>query len=154
MTRDKTSNTKGILNNTFNQGSDPLPQRGPINMAKLDLWVHHMFSRIMNLRNLNFFHEICRLLWSVLKVAFFQKVQCVFQISKKIYSKKLSWTWNLNFKLRIVFWKIFLEIWRKIKKTNRTFWKKATFSGGIYTRLFQIEKLYEQIHQLAISWLF
>ena len=29
------------------------------------------------------------------------------QISKKKYSKKLSWTWNLNFKLRIVFWNIF-----------------------------------------------
>ena len=37
MTRDKTSNSKGILNNTFNQGSEPLPQRGPINMAKLDI---------------------------------------------------------------------------------------------------------------------
>ena len=49
------------------------------------------------------------------------------QISKKKYSEKLSWVWNLNFpknnskvfllgnlnfKLRIVFWNIFLEIWR------------------------------------------
>ena len=51
-----------------------------------------------------------------LKVAFFQKVRFVFQISPKKYSKKLSWAWNLkkflliwadisNFKLRIVFWK-------------------------------------------------
>ena len=44
---------------------------------------------------------------------------------------------NLNFKLRIVFWNIFfwdLEIW----KTNRTFWKKATFSIGINKRAFSI----------------
>ena len=27
---------------------------------------HHMFSRILNLRNLNFFKEICCLLWTVL----------------------------------------------------------------------------------------
>ena len=34
----------------------------------------------------------------LLKVAVFQKVQCVFfQISKKKYFKELSWTWNLNF---------------------------------------------------------
>ena len=35
----------------------------------------------------------------ILKVAFFQKVRFVFQISqspKKIISKKLSWAWNLN----------------------------------------------------------
>ena len=35
-----------------------------------------------------------------LKVSFFQKVRFVFlnlQISKKKYSKKLSWAWNLNF---------------------------------------------------------
>ena len=31
-----------------------------------------------------------------LKVAFFQKVRFVFQISKKNYSKSLSWAWNLN----------------------------------------------------------
>ena len=37
MTSDKTSRNKGILNNTFNQGSEPLPHRGPINMAKLDI---------------------------------------------------------------------------------------------------------------------
>ena len=41
-----------------------------------------------------------------LKVAFFHKMRFVFQISKspkKQFSKKLSWTWNLNFKSRIVF---------------------------------------------------
>ena len=32
----------------------------------------------------------------VLKVAFFQKVRFVFQISKKVYSKSLSRAWNLN----------------------------------------------------------
>ena len=32
----------------------------------------------------------------VLKVAFFQKVRFVSQISKKNYSKSLSWAWNLN----------------------------------------------------------
>ena len=64
------------------------------------------------------------------KSVFFQKVRFGFlnlQISKKKYSKKLSWAWNsnfppitlycywrknLNFKFRIVFWNIFLEIWR------------------------------------------
>jgi len=80
------------------------------------------------------FRPVMRYVWSklklcaqkILKVAFFQKVRCVFQISKspkKNFSKNVSWTWNLNFKLRIVFWNIFfgdLEIW----KTNRTFWKK------------------------------
>ena len=30
------------------------------------------------------------------KVAFFQKVRFVCQISPKNYSKKLSWAWNLN----------------------------------------------------------
>ena len=34
---------------------------------------------------------------------------------------------NLNFKFRIVFGIFFLKLWRS-KKTNRTFWKKATFS--------------------------
>ena len=65
---------------------------------------------------------------SILKVAFFRKCDEIFsdlQISKKKYSKKLSWAWNLNFppitvycnwrenlnfKLRIVFWSIFF--WR------------------------------------------
>ena len=59
-----------------------------------------------------------------LKVAFFQKVRFVFQISKsqKKYSKKtilslkfkfpannskVFWAGNLNFKFRIVFWNIF-----------------------------------------------
>ena len=65
---------------------------------------------------ITWFHEIripnFHVLWTTSKKdeakgGFFQKVQCVFQISKKIYSKKLSWTWNLNFKLRIVFWNIF-----------------------------------------------
>ena len=32
-----------------------------------------------------------------IKVAFYQKLRFIFQISKKIYSKSLSWTWNLNF---------------------------------------------------------
>ena len=32
-----TSKTKGILNNTFNQGMDPLPHKGPINIAQLDV---------------------------------------------------------------------------------------------------------------------
>ena len=74
----------------------------------------------------------------MLKVAFFQKVWCVFQISKKNYSKSLSWTWNLNFPPITVnnkfkfqaqdsnmeyFYFGDLEIW----KTNRTFWKKDTF---------------------------
>ena len=77
-----------------------------------------------------------------LKVAFFQKVRCVFQISKNKYSKSLSWTWNLNFlpitvnnkfkfqaqdrNLEYVYFGD-LEIW----KTNHTFWKKATFSSDI-----------------------
>ena len=57
-----------------------------------------------------------------LKVAFFRKCDSFFKSPnlKKKYSKKLSWTWNLNFKLRIV-WNIFiLEIW----KTNSLFLKK------------------------------
>ena len=38
---------------------------------------------------------------------------------------------NLNFKLRIVFWNIFiLEIWR-FEKRIRSFWKKATFNRGV-----------------------
>ena len=65
----------------------------------------------------------------LLKVAFFQKVQCVFQISKspkKIFqitilslkfkfpanNSKVLLARNLNFKFRIVFRNIFLEIWR------------------------------------------
>ena len=36
----------------------------------------------------------------LIKVAFFRK--CNLQISKKIYSKKLSWAWNLNLLLTII----------------------------------------------------
>ena len=56
------------------------------------------------------------------------------QISKKIYSKKLSWAWNLNFPPITLYC---LEIW----KTNRTFWKKATFSW-IKLREFEIEFIF------------
>ena len=73
-----------------------------------------------------------------LKVAFYQKVRFLFQISRstKKKSKSLSWTWNLKFPPITVnnlfkfqaqdsaLDSLFLEIW----KTNRTFWKKATFS--------------------------
>ena len=62
-----------------------------------------------------------------IKVAFIQKVWFVFQISKspkKIYSKLLSWAWNLNFLFTVIGWKFkfqvqnrdleyfFFEIWR------------------------------------------
>ena len=70
---------------------------------------------------------------TLLKVAFFQKLQWIFFRSpnlKKKYSKKLSWAWNLNilpitvkcewrdldFKLKVVFWNIFFEIWRSEKR--------------------------------------
>ena len=73
-----------------------------------------------------------------LKVAFFQKVLFVFQISKEKYSKKLSWTWNLNFrqihftiiggKFKFQAQDSFLEYFffgdLEIWKTNHTFWKK------------------------------
>ena len=43
-------------------GVDVLDGVLPEVFGKVDLWrVHHMFSRILNLRNLNKFHEICRL---------------------------------------------------------------------------------------------
>ena len=60
-------------------------------------------------------------------------------ITKKKYSKKLSWTWNLNFPPKTVNNKFkfqaqdsfleyfYFEDW-EIWKTNHTFWKKATFS--------------------------
>ena len=65
------------------------------------------------------------------KGGFFQKVRCVFQISKKDTPKTilnlkfkfpanntlLFLSGNWNFKLRIVFWNVFWEI--------RRFWKKA-----------------------------
>ena len=76
------------------------------------------------------------------KVAFFQKVWFIFQISKspKKYSKNLSWAWNLNlppitvkcfgrkfkFQVQDSFLEYFfgdLEIW----KTNRALWKKNIF---------------------------
>ena len=41
----------------------------------------------------------------------------------------ILWAGILNFKFRIVFWNIFFGDW-EIWKTNRTFWKKATFSSG------------------------
>ena len=79
-------------------------------------------------------------IWTLLKVAFIQKVRFVFlnlQTFKKKYSKLLSWAWNwicslllltgnLYFMFRIVIWNNFfgdLEIW----KTYHTFWKKVTF---------------------------
>ena len=76
---------------------------------------------------------------SSLRWFFFQKVWFVFQISKKNYSKSLSWTWNLNFPPLTVnnkfkfqahdsFLKYFYfgdwEIW----KMNHNFLKKATFT--------------------------
>ena len=78
--------------------------------------------------------------WKYLKVAFFQKVQFVFQISKPPkwkYSKLLSWAWNLNLLSSVIGGKFkfqvqdsdldfFLEIW----KTHHTFWKKATSRWG------------------------
>ena len=65
-----------------------------------------------------------------LKVAFFQKVRFVFQISKKItpnhypeleiwISCLLWWAGISNFKFRIVIWsKSFLKIWRFEKRTS------------------------------------
>ena len=80
----------------------------------------------------------------LLKVAFFQKVRFIFQISqspKKIFQKTilnlkfkipthniiLLWGGILNFKFRIVFWNIFFWDW-EIWKMNRFFWKKKPFS--------------------------
>ena len=71
------------------------------------------------------------------KSGFFQKVQCVFQISKKMYSISPSWTWNLNFppitvnnKFKFQAQDSNLEYFYfgDLKKTNRTFWKKDTFN--------------------------
>ena len=91
-----------------------------------------------------------------MKVAFFQKVRFVFQISQINYSESLSWAWNLN-KLFTVMGGNFkfqvqdsdteyfiLEIW----KTNLTFWKKATFSQLIRIRINQNYKT------LLKFWLF
>ena len=102
-----------------------------------------------------------------LKVAFFQKVRFVFQISKsskKIFQKTilnlkfkfpanntlLLLAGNLNFKLRIVFWNIFfedLEIW----KTHRTFWKKATFTNFWIYRVCNLKgkKYYMGLKEIA-----
>ena len=40
--------------------------------------------------------DVAKIKDKYVKVAFFQKVRFVFQISQKNYSKKLSWAWNLN----------------------------------------------------------
>ena len=67
-----------------------------------------------------------------LKVTFFQKVQCVFQISKIDIPNRypeldiwisclLLWTGDSNFKFRIVIWNIYF--WDL--QTHRTFWKKT-----------------------------
>ena len=77
---------------------------------------------------------------------FFQKVRFV---SKKNYSKSLSWAWNLNklftvmggnfkFQVQDSDLEYFLEIWR-FEKTNRTFWKKPPMNdpfGSKQKRLF------------------
>ena len=80
-----------------------------------------------------------------LKVAFFQRVRFVFQISqfpKNIIPKNypeleiwiyclLIWAGISNFKIRIVFLEyLFLGDW-EIWKTNLTFWKKDTCSNLI-----------------------
>ena len=77
----------------------------------------------------------------ILKVAFFQKVGFVFQISKsppKKYSEKLSWTGNLKFPPITVIWyggnfefqvqDSFLEIW-KFEKWIALSEKKNTFKN-------------------------
>ena len=71
-------------------------------------------------------------------VFFFRKCNVFFKSQRKFFSKKLSWTWNLNFPPITVtnkfkfqaedsFFEIFFfkdwEFW----KTNPTFWRKATF---------------------------
>ena len=96
------------------------------NQIFVDLWFFYM------LRTWNCFCFV------KLKVALFQKVWHVFQISKSPknkYSKSLSWIWNLNFLLITVnnkfkfqaqdsnmeyFYFEDLEIWKMI----HTFWKK------------------------------
>ena len=54
--------------------------------------------------NHQFLVKVLKIDWGLLKVAFFQKMRCVLQ---NIYSKSLSWTWNLN--------KLFTVIGRKFK---------------------------------------
>ena len=63
-----------------------------------------------------FSHCSCLLLQ--LKVGFFQKVWCIFQISQNM-CRKLTWKWDYHVSFRHIFW----EIW----KMHHTFWKKATF---------------------------
>ena len=77
-----------------------------------------------------------------IKVAFFQKVWFVFQISqfqKEKYSKFLSWPWNLNLLFIVIGGKFkfqaqdrsleYFSFWNwEVWKTNHTFWIKATFS--------------------------
>ena len=50
------------------------------------------------------------------KGGFFSENAMCFSNLQKKYSKKLSWTWNLNFKLRIVFWNIFFWRFGDLKK--------------------------------------
>ena len=90
---------------------------------------------------------LCRFFLLFLKVAFFQKVRCVFQISKspkKIFQitildlkSKFSANFsilllagNLNFKFRIAFWNIFFGRFGDLKTTSH-FLKKVRVAGPL-----------------------
>ena len=65
-----------------------------------------------------------------LKLAFFsESAMCFSNLPKKIYTKSLSWTWNLNLPLITVnnlfkFQAQNSDLFWKFWKTNCTFWKK------------------------------
>ena len=112
-------------------------------IRKYNFWVHD------NVNN-HFTILAYRLPQRLPKGGFFSESPMCFsnlQISKKNYSKSLSWTWNLNFPPITVnnkfkfqaqdsnleyFYFGDLEIW----KTNRTLWKKVTFSIYVWKGVF------------------
>ena len=86
---------------------------------------------------LNFAQMVCSQSWRPKGVFFSESAMCFSNLKKK-YSKSLSWTWNLNFppitvnnKFKFQAQDSNLEYFYfgdlEIRKTNRTFWKKANF---------------------------
>ena len=94
-------------------------------------------------------YQVCRInhprtIRTLLKVAFFQKVWFIFQISKspeKKYSKKLSWAWNLNFPPIT----LYSLLWVEMKCTVHVVLPK-TDHKPVYTPVQQIRQQYLRVY--------
>ena len=90
-----------------------------IHLEKMFLSHDHCTVRLLNPIPFNFPNLILNL--DSTKSGLFSESAMSFlnlQISKKKYSKKLSWAWNFNFNFRIAFWNIFFLRFGDLKNSS------------------------------------